>query len=102
MPTVESCLRDLRMPDFRTHAITVVSPGAVDAEDTRDPRRVFARCQQRSTEDQHNFRVFGPDETVSNLFSAVFEVTDRQWDAREVKNDELLAPSGTRARFHAE
>ena len=43
---------------------------------------------------QHNFRVFGPDETLSNLLGAVFEVTNRQWDAREVKNDEFLAPAG--------
>jgi xylulose-5-phosphate/fructose-6-phosphate phosphoketolase len=44
--------------------------------------------------DQHNFRIFGPDETISNLLGAVFEVTNRQWDAREVKNDEFLAPAG--------
>jgi xylulose-5-phosphate/fructose-6-phosphate phosphoketolase len=34
---------------------------------------------------QSNFRIFGPDETLSNLLGAVFEITDRQWDAREVK-----------------
>ncbi len=34
---------------------------------------------------QNNFRIFGPDETLSNLLGAVFEVTNRQWDAREVK-----------------
>jgi xylulose-5-phosphate/fructose-6-phosphate phosphoketolase len=27
-------LRDLRMPDFRKHAVKVTSPGAVDAQDT--------------------------------------------------------------------
>jgi xylulose-5-phosphate/fructose-6-phosphate phosphoketolase len=45
-------------------------------------------------QDKRNFRVFGPDETLSNLLGAVFEVTSRQWDAREVKNDEFLAPNG--------
>jgi len=45
-------------------------------------------------QDQRNFRVFGPDETVSNLLGAVFDVTNRQWDAREVSNDEFLAPAG--------
>jgi hypothetical protein len=34
-------------------------------------------------QDQRNFRVFGPDETLSNLLGAVFEVTNRQWDARK-------------------
>ena len=48
----------------------------------------------RSIKDQRNFRIFGPDETLSNLLGAVFEVTNRQWDAREVKDDEFLAPDG--------
>ena len=43
---------------------------------------------------QRNFRVFGPDETLSNLLGAVFEVTNRQWDATKVENDEFLAPAG--------
>ncbi len=86
-------LRDLCMPDFRAHALTIPSPGAVDAQDTEILGK-FLRDVALINEDQHNFRVFGPDETVSNLLSAVFEVTKRQWDAREVKNDEFLAPSG--------
>jgi len=45
-------------------------------------------------QNQHNFRVFGPDETLSNLLGAVFEVTNRQWEGREQSNDEFLAPAG--------
>ncbi len=44
--------------------------------------------------EHRNFRIFGPDETLSNLLGAVFEVTDRQWDARREANDEFLAPAG--------
>jgi xylulose-5-phosphate/fructose-6-phosphate phosphoketolase len=40
------------------------------------------------------FRIFGPDETVSNRLQAVFEVTERQWDAEVLPTDEHLAPSG--------
>jgi xylulose-5-phosphate/fructose-6-phosphate phosphoketolase len=54
----------------------------------------FLRDVTKLNQDQRNFRIFGPDETVSNLLGAVFEVTNRQWDAREVKNDEFLAPAG--------
>ena len=86
-------LRDLRMPDFHIHAVNVPSPGAVNGQDTLVLGR-FLRDVSKLNEDQHNFRVFGPDETVSNLLGAVFEVTDRQWDARKVKNDEFLAPAG--------
>ena len=45
-------------------------------------------------EDPRNFRIFGPDETVSNRLEAVFEVTNRQWEAKTVENDVFLAPGG--------
>ncbi len=86
-------LRNLHMPDFRTHAVTIPSPGAVDGQDTMVLGK-FLRDVIRLNQDQPNFRLFGPDETLSNLLGAVFEVTDRQWDAREVGNDEFLSPTG--------
>src|SRR5277367_6339922 len=86
-------LRDLRMPDFHVHAVNVPSPGAVDGQDTLVLGN-FLRDVAGLNEDQRNFRVFGPDETLSNLLGAVFEVTNRQWDAREQSNDEFLAPAG--------
>ncbi len=86
-------LRDLRMPDFRKHAVNVPSPGAVDAQDTLILGH-FLRDVEKLNQDQRNFRVFGPDETISNLLGAVFEVTNRQWDARVVPNDEFLSPAG--------
>ena len=86
-------LRDLRMPDFRVHAVAIPSPGAVDGKDTLVLGK-FLRDVTALNAERRNFRVFGPDETVSNLLGAVFEVTNRQWDARTVDNDEFLAPAG--------
>ena len=86
-------LRDLRMPDFCDHAVQVPSPGAVEACDTQVLGK-FLRDVTKLNHAERNFRIFGPDETLSNLLGAVFEVTNRQWDAREVKNDEFLAPEG--------
>jgi xylulose-5-phosphate/fructose-6-phosphate phosphoketolase len=86
-------LRDLCMPDFHEHALSVPAPGAVDGQDTLVLGK-FLRDVTKLNQEQRNFRIFGPDETVSNLLGAVFEVTDRQWDAREIKLDEFLAPSG--------
>jgi len=40
------------------------------------------------------FRLFGPDETASNRLGAVFEVTDRAWDAETVAGDDHLDPDG--------
>jgi xylulose-5-phosphate/fructose-6-phosphate phosphoketolase len=86
-------LHDLRMPDFHLHAVYVPSPGAIDAQDTLVLGR-FLRDVAELNADQHNFRIFGPDETLSNLLGAVFEATNRQWDARVGENDEFLAPAG--------
>jgi xylulose-5-phosphate/fructose-6-phosphate phosphoketolase len=86
-------LRDLHMPDFHVHAVTVPAPGAVDGQDTMVLGK-FLRDVIKLNMDHRNFRLFGPDETLSNLLGAVFEVTDRQWDARETQNDEFLSPAG--------
>ena len=74
-------LRDLRMPDFAVHAVTVPSPGAVNAQDTLVLGQ-FLRDVVKLNQGQRHFRLFGPDETISNLLGAVFETTSRQWDAR--------------------
>ena len=86
-------LRDLIMPDFRDHAVSVPSPGAVDGQDTM-VLGLFLRDVAKANESQANFRIFGPDETLSNLLGSVFDVTNRQWEAREKTNDEFLAPAG--------
>jgi len=86
-------LQDLRMPDFHVHAVDVPSPGAVDGQDTIVLGK-FLRDVATLNRDGRNFRIFGPDETLSNLLDAVFEATNRQWDARTERNDEFLAPAG--------
>jgi xylulose-5-phosphate/fructose-6-phosphate phosphoketolase len=86
-------LRDLRMPDFRDYAVAVPAPGAVEAKDTQVLGR-FMRDVVKQNLEQKNFRVFGPDETISNGLDAIFEATRRQWDAETVPGDEFLAPTG--------
>jgi xylulose-5-phosphate/fructose-6-phosphate phosphoketolase len=86
-------LRDLRMPEFRDYGIAVPSPGSVEAGDTHVLGK-FLRDVTRLNADTRNFRIFGPDETLSNGLEAVFEVTNRQWEARTEKNDEFQATSG--------
>jgi xylulose-5-phosphate/fructose-6-phosphate phosphoketolase len=74
-------LRDLIMPDFRDFAVEVSIPGSVEAADTHKLGE-FLREVINLNEEQQNFRIFGPDETLSNRLNAVFEVTSRQWEAR--------------------
>jgi xylulose-5-phosphate/fructose-6-phosphate phosphoketolase len=84
-------LHDLLMPDFRAHAVHVPAPGAVAGQDTMVLGEFLKDIVRLNP---GNFRVFGPDETLSNLLGAVFQVTNRQWDAETLDNDESLAPAG--------
>ena len=86
-------LRDLRMPNFCDYAVDVPSPGVTGIGDTRVLGR-FLRDVTRLNEAQRNFRVFGPDETLSNGLEAIFETTSRQWEGATEPGDELLAPTG--------
>ena len=86
-------LRDLRMPDFREYAVDVPAPGAPGLGDTR-ALGPFLRDVATLNAEVRNFRVFGPDETLSNGLGALFQATCRQWDAATEPNDEFLAPTG--------
>jgi xylulose-5-phosphate/fructose-6-phosphate phosphoketolase len=86
-------LRELRMPDFRDYAAEVPVPGAPGIGDTH-MLGPFLRDVAKLNSEQRNFRVFGPDETLSNGLEALFAVTQRQWNGATVPNDEWLAPSG--------
>jgi len=86
-------LRDLRLPDFRDYAVDVVKPGTAGIGDTHVLGR-FLRDVASMNAAQRNFRIFGPDETLSNGLEAVFEVANRQWLAATAENDEFLARTG--------
>ena len=86
-------MRELELPSITNYAVKVDQPGKQDAEATAVMAE-FLRDVLRASETKRNFRLFGPDETVSNRLSHVFEVTDRAWDAETLSYDEHLAPSG--------
>jgi len=86
-------LRDLKMPDYRDYAQDVPTPGLRGIGDTR-VLGPFLRDVAKLNGEQRNFRVFGPDETISNGLGALFEATNRQWNAATVPDDEFLAPAG--------
>ena len=86
-------LHDLLMPDFKNYEVDVPLPGSVTAADTHE-LGVFLRDVIKLNQVQRNFRIFGPDETLSNRLNAVFEVTDRQWVAQTKENDDFLGTEG--------
>ena len=86
-------LRDLELPDWRDYTVEVKDPGSVVAEPTRILGG-FLRDVIRENADVRNFRLFGPDETESNRLGAVYEATDKQWEALTLPVDEHLAEDG--------
>ena len=86
-------MRDLRMPDFRDYAVKVPSPGEVKAEATR-AQGEFMRDVMKLNAEARNFRIFSPDETASNRWGALFEVTNRCSTAEILPGDEHIAPDG--------
>jgi xylulose-5-phosphate/fructose-6-phosphate phosphoketolase len=86
-------LRDLRLPDFRGYAVAVPTPGGVEAEATR-VQGAFIRDVMRQNAESRNFRVFSPDETASNRWTPVFEVSQRCSTAEITAGDENVSPEG--------
>ena len=86
-----SLLRDLRLPAFEDYAVSVARPGTTRAEATR-VQGAYLRDVLAANPD--NFRVFSPDETNSNRWNALFEVTNRESMAEIVPGDEHLSPDG--------
>lgn len=86
-------LRNLKMPDFRDYAVEVSTPGLVVKETTR-VMGGFLRDIMKKNEKSRNFRVFGPDETASNRLDALFEVTNRTFEAEIYPTDEHVAKDG--------
>jgi len=85
--------RDLRLPDYRDHAIDVPTPGGATAEATRAMGN-FLRDVISLNAEQRNFRLMGPDETASNRLDGVFDVTDRVWMERIEPYDVHLSTEG--------
>ena len=86
-------LRDLRLPDFRTYEVKVPVPGSTMAESTR-VMGAYLRDVMKLNLESNNFRLFSPDESNSNRWQDVLEVTNRTWVAETEPWDDHLAPDG--------
>jgi xylulose-5-phosphate/fructose-6-phosphate phosphoketolase len=84
-------LRDLALPDFRDYGVATSKPGTSFSEATKVLGEFLRDIISRNP---NTFRVFGPDETSSNRLSAVFEVTDRAFDAETLPTDDHISPDG--------
>ena len=86
-------LRDLRLPDFTKYAIEVKKPGETIAQDMLELGG-YVRDVFRLNEESKNFRIFGPDESMSNRLYKAFEATNRDFNAEIIPTDDCLAKDG--------
>jgi xylulose-5-phosphate/fructose-6-phosphate phosphoketolase len=84
-------LREFELPDFRDYAVEVPEPGESSSEATR-VLGVWLRDVVTANRDR--FRIVEPDETASNRLSAVFEATNRLWEAELLETDDHVARDG--------
>lgn len=88
-----SFMRELNLPDFRDFSVPIEERG-ISFEGNTHALGPYLRDVIEHNQIQRNFRIFGPDELLSNRLEAVFEATDRQWSARIRSTDENLATQG--------
>ena len=84
--------KELRVPNFEDYQVDVTYPGSIQKQDMMELGK-FVRDIIASN--PNNFKVFGPDEALSNRLNHIFEVTNRKWNLSVKKNDEFLDPSGS-------
>ena len=84
---------ELHIPDFRQYGVAVPKPGSVIKQDMME-LGYFVRDIIKLNENKKNFRIFGPDEALSNRLNHVFEATNRQWNGISYENDEYIGPTG--------
>lgn len=83
-------LKDLALPDFKDYAISALH----GKNKSQDMINLGSYLKDVIKLNPVNFRIFGPDEALSNRLNNIFKITDRQFDGKLEKNDEYLAPTG--------
>ena len=85
-------LKELRTPDFKDFAVDV-KRGETICQDMKELGR-YIKELIRLNEENRNFRVFGPDEALSNRLNYIFDVTNRQFMGNKYSYDEFLSNDG--------
>ncbi|MDO5002729.1 MAG: phosphoketolase family protein [bacterium] len=86
-------LKDLITPNWEDYALDIKIPGEKDFQDTIQ-LGAYVRDLFTLNAKNKNFRIFGPDEALSNRFNHIFEVENKTWDSKILKSDEYLSPTG--------
>ena len=86
-------LKELKVPNWEDYCLDIKKPGSIIKQDTMELGK-FIRDIFMLNDSNANFRLFGPDEALSNRFNHIFEVEKRTWNYKLLSNDEFLSPTG--------
>ena len=86
-------LKELKVPNWEDYCLDIKKPGSIIKQDTMELGR-FIKDVFKLNDSNSNFRIFGPDEALSNRFNHIFEVEKRTWNYKLLSNDEFLSPTG--------
>lgn len=86
-------LKDIITPNWEDYALDIKNPGEKVAQDTMELGN-YVRDLFVLNKENKNFRIFGPDEALSNRFNHVFEKEMRTWNYRVRSDDEFLGANG--------
>ena len=86
-------LKELKVPNWEDYCLDIIKPGSIIKQDTMELGK-FIRDIFMLNDSNANFRLFGPDEALSNRFNHIFEVEKRTWNYKLLSNDEFLSPTG--------
>ena len=86
-------LKELVVPNWEDYCLDIKKPGSITSQDTTELGK-YIRDIFVLNKANKNFRMFGPDEALSNRFNAVFEVEKRTWNYKTIPSDEYLSKDG--------
>ena len=86
-------LKELKVPNWEDYCLDIKKPGSIIKQDTMELGK-FVRDIFMLNDSNANFRLFGPDEALSNRFNYIFEIENRTWNYKTFSTDEYLSPTG--------
>lgn len=86
-------LKELITPNLLDYEVKITKRGITESEDMKELSK-YIRDLIKLNEENNNYRIFGPDEALSNRLNHVFEVTNKKWGTKIIKQDELLKRDG--------
>ncbi len=83
--------KDLNLPNILNYGVDVINHGDTKSMDMKELGKYIRDLIKNNFD---NYRIFGPDEALSNRLNYVFDVTNREWNSNIIDTDEYLNKSG--------